>query len=93
VTLVEAPVLLRRQPHLVELVERDPKRADRALQHRREGEIERVAFGAKEPPGRARFFGALGREVHIHPAGETVLAVPLRLAVAQQHELVHGAQL
>src|SRR6185436_9940875 len=34
VALVQAPALVLRQPHLVEPFERDPQRADRALQHR-----------------------------------------------------------
>ena len=44
VPLVQPPVLLDRNPEQVELVERDPARADRALEHRRVGDVEGEAL-------------------------------------------------
>ena len=43
VALVQPPVLGDRDPELIHLVERDAERLDRALQHRREREVEGVA--------------------------------------------------
>jgi hypothetical protein len=63
VALVQAPVLLHRQPQAVHLLEREVERADGALQHRGEGEVEVEALVAKAPPGVARLVDALGREV------------------------------
>src|SRR6185436_172117 len=91
VALVQAPVLRHRQPHLVELVERDPQRADCALQHRGKGEVEAVAAGLQRAARGARLLDALRRQVDVGPAGETVLSVPVGLAVTQQNELMHKA--
>ncbi len=86
VALVEAPAALHRQPHHVELVERDPQRADRTLQHRREREVERDALGLEQSPGLFRLLEALRGQVHVDPAREQVLEVPDALAVAQQYQ-------
>src|SRR2546422_997893 len=39
----------------------------------------------------ARLGLAAGRERHVDPVGEAVLQVPLRLAVAQEEQIRHGA--
>src|SRR5438128_185084 len=41
--------------------------------------------------GGARLRLATRREGHVHPAGEAVLEVPLRLAVAEQDQVGHGS--
>jgi hypothetical protein len=93
VALVQAPALFLRQPHLVELFEGDPQRANRPLQHRSERQIEAIAPRLEEAPGGARFLDALRGKIDVGPAGEAVFAVPVRLAMAQKNELVHGAEL
>ena len=90
VTLVQAPAALDGQPHQVHLVEDDPERADRALQHRDERDVERDALGLEQPTGFARLFAPLRGEVDVDPAGEQVLEVPDALAVAQQDESTNG---
>src|SRR5207237_785327 len=55
-----------------------------------EREIEAQALALQEAARGARLLDAYRREVHVDPAGKAVLAVPQRLAVAQQHELVHA---
>jgi hypothetical protein len=93
VALVQAPAFLHRNPHLVELIEGDPQGADGTLEERREGEVEAVALRPEQAPAGARFLEAARRQVDIGPAGEAVFAVPVRFAVSQQHEFVHGAEL
>jgi hypothetical protein len=44
------------------------------------------ALGPHLPAGLARLGTALLGDVHVHPAGEAVVEVPLALAVAQQDE-------
>jgi len=53
VALVQPPRALDRQPHQVHLVERDPQRADRALQQRRERHVEGDALGLEQLAGLA----------------------------------------
>ncbi len=45
---------------------------------------------AMSAPGRPGLLFSLGREIHVPPAGEAVLEVPLALAVAEQDEGPHG---
>ncbi len=42
-------------------------------------------------PAERASFSPLSGQVHVPPAGETVLEVPLALTVAQQHERPHAA--
>jgi hypothetical protein len=86
VALVQAPAVLDGQPHAVHLVERDPQRADRALQHRGVRVIERDAGGRELAPGLARLFASLVGEIDVVPAGEQVGDVPLALAVTDENE-------
>lgn len=50
------------------------------------GDIELQPFVLHQPAGRHSFLAALVGEFHIHPAGETVVQIPLALAMAQQYE-------
>src|SRR6185369_10338293 len=86
----QAPVLVHRQPELVQLFERQVQRADGALEQRREGEVESPVPGKEQSPGGTRLVDPLRRQIHVGPAGEAVFAVPAGFAVPQQHELVHA---
>ena len=90
VALVQAPVVLHRQPGAVHHIERMPQRPDGALQHRGHGEVELVAGLLEQAPRLARLRHAGVGQRHIGPAGEAVLEVPGRFAVADEDELVHG---
>ena len=90
VALVEAPGVHHRQPGAVELVERVPERAGGALEDAGVGDVEVVTLRLQQP---ARLLGLLdagGRQIDIGPAGETVLEIPGRFAVADQYQFVHG---
>jgi hypothetical protein len=90
VTLVEPPVLDHREPELIELVEGDPERADRALEHRRVGDVEREASLAQQASRLARLLAAAVGEIDVGPAREAVFLVPGALAVSEQYECGHG---
>ena len=85
--LVQAPVVLDRDPHQLHLVEDQPERADRAHEHRRECDVEREARVRERTARCLRLVAALGREVDVGPAGEQVLLVPIALSVTDEHEL------
>jgi hypothetical protein len=72
-----------------ERVERDPQRADGALQDRDIRLIEGEARVLQQAPGFGRFRASLFRQVDVGPAGEAILPVPGALAVTQKNELVH----
>ena len=87
VALVER--LVHRHRHLLVpgMLERDRRGAHRALERRC---VHRVDLHAAQlDAGRRRLLFAERREVDILPAGEPVLEVPLRLAVAEKYELGH----
>ena len=86
---VEPPVLFLGNPHGVELVERDPERADRALEHGRVRDVEPVVAVAEQAPGLARFFATFLRQIDVGPPSESILFVPGALAVAQQNDFMH----
>src|SRR5690349_23137079 len=92
VTLVEPPRPFDRQPHAVHPIHDDPQRADRALQHRREAEIDVQLFGEQLPGGVRRLAPALFRKVHIVPAGEEVLDVPDALPMANENKFTGHAK-
>ena len=92
VTFVQAPVVAHGQPHHVHLVEGDPERADRALQHRDVREVESVTERLQEPAGLARFLAAEVGQVDVGPAGEAVLLVPGAFPVPDQHDLVRHSR-
>ena len=87
---VEPPVPDHRNPEQVELVERDPARADRALQDGREGDVKDPAAVAEQHTGIAGLDEALGTEIDIRPAREPVFAVPGAFAVTKKNDFVHG---
>jgi hypothetical protein len=89
VPLVQPPAVDDRQPHLIEPVERDPERANRALQHRRVGEVESVAAVLEQLAGGAGLFAAAFGQIDVGPSGEAVFLVPDALAVAEQYECGH----
>ena len=82
--------MLDRDPHQVELVERDPQRPDRPLEHRGEGDVECEPLGLEQLAGPLRLGLALLGEVDVGPSGEQVFLVPDAFAVAQQYDLGHG---
>ncbi len=65
VALVQPPALRDRNPQLVERIERDSERLDRALQHRRERDVEHVAAVFQQAAGFARFVAAAVGEVDV----------------------------
>jgi hypothetical protein len=89
VALVQAPVVLDRQPHHVHFIHRQPQRADRPLEHRGVGQVEGEAGLAQHAAGGPGFGDALFGQVDIGPAGEAVVEVPGGFAVAHEYDLVH----
>src|SRR5215208_2745806 len=81
VTLIQAPGFVDGDPQHVHLVERNPQRANRALQDGRVGDVELKLLGAHEPAGLARFRAAVLSQVHVGPTGETVVLIPGALTV------------
>jgi len=79
--LVQPPAFRHRNPQLIERVQRNPQRLDRALQHGREGDVEHVAAFLQQTSSFARFLAAPIREIYVVPTGEPVLLVPGTLAV------------
>src|SRR5690606_13203684 len=90
VALVEPPALGHRNPQLVELVERDPARPQRTLEHRGECDVEGVSLGAEQVSGAARLFEALDAQIDVGPPGEPVLVIPGAFAVTEQYDFEHG---
>src|SRR5215831_497191 len=88
---VQPPVLRDRNPEQVELVEREPERADCALEERRKRDVEHVAAVLQQPPGRLGFFAAAFRQVDVGPPGESIFLVPRAFAVAEQNQFDHRA--
>ena len=89
VPFVQPPVLFDGNPEQVELVERDPARAHRALEHRRVGDVENEAGVAQQLTGRDRFVAALIAQIHVGPTRETVLFVPGAFPVPEQYDSIH----
>jgi hypothetical protein len=89
VALVQAPVVLDRQPHHVHLVQRQPQRADGALEHRGVGQVEGEAGFAQLPAGAWLRLDAFFGQVDVGPAGEAVFQVPGGFAVAHEYDFVH----
>src|SRR5262245_30953930 len=89
VTLVQAPAALHRNPHEIHAVQHEPEGADGALEHRSEGQIERVSLLAQHLGRRLRLRPPLVVEIDVGPAGEPVLPIPRALTVAQQDERFH----
>ena len=85
--LVEPPRPVDRDPHQVEIVERDPQRPDGPLQDGRVGDVEpEVRLRAASRCGIVCLCDASLGQVDVGPAGEPVLSVPCALTVAQQDE-------
>src|SRR4029079_10114216 len=85
--LVYAPATRHRNPHPIELLEHDPERLDRALEHRRVRQIEREPLVLEQAPGGLRLFHPELAQRHVHPPREAIIEIPLALPVAQKNEL------
>jgi len=81
--LVQPPVADHRQPHAVEAVERDPQRADGALEHRGIAAVEVEPLGLQRCGGLVRLGAAGIGQIDVRPAGEAVRTVPFAFAMAQ----------
>ena len=84
--LVEAPVLHDRCMHDVKVLENVPAGLDSALQCRGVADVEFKVLLLDLGRGAVRLGDTGGRKWHIDPARETVLDVPLALAVAYKYE-------
>jgi hypothetical protein len=89
VALVQAPFVAGRDPHQIHFVLHVPQRADRALEHRGVGQVEREAGFTQQFAALAGLGDACVGQVDVDPAGEAVLQIPRRFAVADEDELVH----
>ena len=67
-------------------VQHQIERALRALERRREGDVEVEPLRLQLAAGLARFRDALLGQIDVAPAGEQVLQIPLALAVTHEHE-------
>eukprot|EP00966_Prymnesium_polylepis_P053662 1240571-Prymnesium_polylepis.1 len=87
---VEPPEPRNGNVRQVELLQDDPRRAYRALEHRRVCHVERVPHLLQHLRGLRRLLYALGAQVRICPPGETALGLPVGAAVLNQRELADG---
>src|SRR5664280_2004083 len=92
VPLVQAPRALDGNPELVELLEDDLRREDRARQERGVETVEAESLCLEQSSGGVRLLDAFRREADVHPSGEAVLEVPRALAVADEDEFVLQCQ-
>ena len=67
----------------VELVENDPERADSSSQHRGERNVEQEPLLGEQSTGTPGLLDTSIGEIHVLPAGETILPIPRALTVAQ----------
>ncbi len=84
VSFVQSPVANDRNPHLVHLVEDMPQSADGAFQYRRVGDVELVTHLGQQFAGSYSFLIALFGQVHVRPAREQVLEIPVALPVTAE---------
>ena len=82
--------MLHGDPHQIQLVERDPERANRPLQDGGERDVECEPLGLQQLAGPLRLGLALVGQVDVGPAGEEVLLVPDALAMTQEDKLDHA---
>jgi hypothetical protein len=68
--LIQAPAALDRQPEQIHLLEQQPLRADRALEHRGEYHVRYQALAPDFLPGAFCLIAAQCREVDVGPARE-----------------------
>ena len=86
VSLVQCEVFLGRKPGLTDLGKHQVERMLRALQDRREGDVEFQPLRLQLAAGVHCFCDPLLGQVRILPTGEEVLQVPFALAVPHQHK-------
>ena len=87
--LIQAPVLVQRDPVNVELVSDVVEGNDGSLQHRRVRSVELPVLLLQASAGSARLLDTLLIEWHVDPARELVRLVPNGLAVAYEDDLVN----
>ena len=87
--LVQPPVLVLGQPQAAHCLERQMQRLDRASLERSEGQRGQHALVLQQLSRSKSLGRALFGHVDIPPAGEAVLKIPLRLAVADQDQAGH----
>jgi hypothetical protein len=78
-----------RKPQASHCFQRDVQRLDRACLQAGEAVVEIEAFDREQFARLAGFLLAKLRQIDVPPAGEAVLQVPGRLAVANEYELRH----
>jgi hypothetical protein len=83
---------LNGNPHSIHFFKDEPQCLDGAFQDRRKRKIECVSFIVEQTPRRASFFDTEARKRNVSPACETVFLIPRALAMAQQHERLHIAE-
>ena len=89
VAFVEAPRLVDGNPEQIHFIERDPERANRALEDGRMRHVELELLGGHQPSRLARFGAPFLVQVDVGPAGEAILLIPGAFAVTEQHESIH----
>mmetsp|Transcript_66948 Transcript_66948/g.178293 ORF Transcript_66948/g.178293 Transcript_66948/m.178293 type:complete len:313 (-) Transcript_66948:70-1008(-) len=89
--LVQAPALHDGDVHLVGLLESVVEGLDGALEDRGVADVEPQALLLDERPCALCLSDALLGEVHVDPASEAIVHIPLGLAVAREDE--HGVRL
>ncbi len=84
--LVQPPVLDHGQPEKPSLFQCQIERFDRARLHRGEAARWNDTLFAHQSAGSFCLGNALFRQINVPPTGETVLQIPLALAVANKNE-------
>src|SRR5919198_3186244 len=80
---------MHRNPHQIHLVENDPQRSYRPLENRCVRNVECIAVLLEGESALAGLLPALFRQVHIGPAREPVLPVPIAFSMPEQNEFLH----
>ena len=88
-TFVQPPGGTDRNPHSIHAFQGDPKGLDGPLQDRSEGHIDIKPFRLQQLARVTGLRFTFFRQGNVHPAGESVFAIPYTFAVADQDELVH----
>src|SRR3546814_7410901 len=86
------PVLGHRQPQPPHRVKRQVQRLDRTRLHRGKTGVGGDALCLHQLARRPGLRRALFGDIDVPPAGETVLEIPLRLAVTDEDELRHRSE-
>jgi hypothetical protein len=76
-------------PHQIHFLQDQPQGFNRALEHRRKGEVKAVASLLQQTARFNGFVDAFFAQGNIRPTAEAVLLVPQALAVSEQNKLFH----